>query len=325
MSTAHTLAAFVDLALAGVHRPYPVQLSHRWEHEDERATPRERLPVFYGCYDWHSAVHGHWLLARAGRLFPAHREKAKHALATSFAEDVAREARYLRAHPAFERPYGLAWLLLLQTELERWGASDADAQAWAARLAPASEAAEANLVRWLPKLSHPTRSGTHGQTAFNLGLMLDAGRAETLVRERAETYFGSDRDLPLHLEPGGEDFLSPALATADVMARLRSPEELARWLERALPTLGRGPTLAPETPVDREDGRLAHLDGLNLSRAWMARRVARALPEDDPRRHALEALATAHADAGLGAIADAPYAGTHWLGTFATYLLTEVG
>ena len=317
-----TLRPFVELALAGVHREWPVQLAHRWDAGDAPATPRQRLPVFYGCFDWHSAVHGHWLLARAGRLDPDLRARAKAALAVSFDEDVEREVRYLRAHPSFERPYGLAWLLRLQAELETWAESDTDAASWVTRLAPLADAAEANLAAWLPKLERPTRAGTHANTAFALGLLLEAGRLDTLSRERARRFFAADRDLPLHLEPGGEDFLSPALTEADLMGRILRAEELAGWLDVACPGLGRRETLVPVTPADREDGRLAHLDGLNLSRAWMARRLARALPAGDARRPVLEALGHAHAEAGLAAIAGAPYAGTHWLGTFATVLLT---
>ncbi|MEO0321624.1 MAG: DUF2891 domain-containing protein [Myxococcota bacterium] len=316
-----SLEPFVLLALAGVHREWPVQLAHRWEAEEIPQTPREHLPVFYGCYDWHSSVHGHWLLARAAR-HGVLTQRAKAALAASFAEDVATEVHYLRARPSFERPYGLAWLLRLQAELEAWAAEDTDAAGWAARLGPLVEVAEANLTGWLGKLHAPTRSGTHANTAFALGLMLESGRQAPLVRARAHAFYGDDEALPLHLEPGGEDFLSPTLTEADLMCRVLEPAPFARWLDGACPTLGRGPTLTPVTPADRSDGRLAHLDGLNLSRAWMARRIARAVPSDDARREALGELADAHGNAGLAAIAASTYAGTHWLGTFATYLLT---
>ncbi len=319
------LSPFVELALAGVHREWPVQLAHRWEEGELPATPRARLPVFYGCFDWHSAVHAHWLLVRAARLGDPLAEAAKEALRRSFAEDVDAEIRYLRARPSFERPYGLAWLLRLHAELATWAQGDAEAATWTARLTPLADVAEANLARWLPKLHAPTRAGTHANTAFALGLVLEAGRLRELARDRALAFFGADRALPIHLEPGGEDFLSPTLTEADLLARVLEPVRFARWLDGACPTLGREGTLTPVTPADREDGRLAHLDGLNLSRAWMARRIARALPTGDRRRPSLEAMAEAHAAVGLAAVEGAPYAGTHWLGTFATYWLTLDG
>ena len=336
---------FVRMALEGLHREYPNQIAHVMTRDDDARTPRALTPVFYGCYDWHSAVHGHWLLARAARLFPdaPFTDGARAALDESFdAARVAAEVAYVRERPGFERPYGLAWLLTLQAELV------ATESPHSRTLAPLAELGASHLARWLPKLSHPTRVGTHAQTAFALGLVIDAAphvdpALGTLARARALDFFGDDRDYPLHQEPGGEDFLSPSLGSADLMRRVLSPPELARWLDAAMPgfampadvlrteasTPGISTTTrnwpSPVRVTDPTDGRLAHLDGLNLSRAWMLEGLASGLPRDDVRRDALLASARAHGDAALSAIDGAHYAGSHWLGTFACYWLTRRG
>ncbi|UJR84902.1 DUF2891 family protein [Sandaracinus amylolyticus] len=229
------LAPFVAMALGCVHRSYPNQIAHLLRDDSDARPPRALTPVFYGCYDWHSAVHGHWLLARASRVFPdaPFAAPARAALETSLtAAGIAGEVAYLRDRPTFERPYGLGWLFALQAELE-----DGLAEA----LAPLTAIARGHLVNWLPKLSSPTRVGTHAQTAFALGLVLDAARTmgdhdlAAIVSARAHDFFAGDHDYPLHLEPGGEDFLSPSLGSADLMARVLAPDAFATWLTRVLP------------------------------------------------------------------------------------------
>jgi hypothetical protein len=333
---ATTLARFVRMALDGVHREYPNQIAHVMTRDADARTPRALTPVFYGCYDWHSAVHGHWLLARASRLFPdaEYANDARAALDASFSSDarVAAEVAYVRERPGFERPYGLAWLLTLQAELVEMGSPHART------LAPLAELGAMHLARWLPKLSHPTRVGTHAQTAFAFGLVIDAAphvdpALGELARSRALDFFGEDHDYPLHQEPGGEDFLSASLGAADLMRRVLAPAELARWLDRTMPsgfsTGSAGSaadfSLSPVRVTDPTDGRLAHLDGLNLSRAWMLEGLAAGLPVDDARRPSLLASARAHGEVALAAIDGAHYAGSHWLGTFACYWLTRRG
>lgn len=324
---AEALAPFVGMALDCVHRAYPSQIAHVLRDDSDARPPRALTPVFYGCYDWHSAVHGHWLLARASRLFPSapFAQPARAALEVSLRDEaIAEEIAYLRERPTFERPYGLAWLLTLEAELAR----HLEHPRWKTTLAPLTAVASEHLSSWLPKLSHPTRVGTHAQTAFALGLALDAARARgnaplaALIESRARDFFADDHGYPLHLEPGGEDFLSPSLGAADLMRRVLPAEAFAAWLARVLPDD------APErlhvaVVTDPTDGRLAHLDGLNLSRAWMLHAIAAALPSDHPRRDAWHASAERHATAALRAIDGAHYAGTHWLGTFACYLLTR--
>jgi DUF2891 family protein len=315
---------FARLALASVHREYPSKIAHVLRSDQDARPPRELTPAFYGCYDWHSAVHGHWLLARLARLLPdaPFAAPALEALARSLTpSNVAGEVRYLEREDraSFERPYGLAWLVQLAGELREWE------HPLAAVIAPLEEVAVERLRRWLPKLSHPVRSGEHSQTAFALGLVLDSGAGgdalAALVKARALDYFGDDRDGPLAYEPSGEDFLSPCLAEADLLRRVLAPEDFAPWLTAFLPSVA----LEPVIVTDRGDPRLVHLDGLNLSRAWMLEGIASGLPPSDARAASLLAAAGAHAEAGLAAVNGEHYEGGHWLGTFATYLVTRRG
>jgi len=322
------LTRFARLALGAIHREYPYHLSHTLFEEGSITSPRALTPAFYGAYDWHSAVHGHWVLARVMRRAPGSEiaRACRAALAQSLkAANLQAECAYLERRPGFERPYGLAWLLTLTAELHTH--DDPEALAWREELRPLERVAVNHLARWLPKLTHPTRSGTHSQTAFSMTLVWDwatrVGDEERLglLAERAEAFFGKDRDYPLHLEPCGEDFLSASLGAAWLMTRVYPVETFRSWLDRVMPELGRGFGFAPVSTRDRTDGRLAHLDGLNLSRAWMLQDIRAALPERDPRRAPLETMAQEHRQAGLRSIADEHYAGAHWLGTFGLYVL----
>ncbi len=321
---------FAKLALACVGREYPNKLAHVLNSDADVRPPRELTPAFYGCFDWHSSVHGHWLLARLARTFPEARftPAALAALERSLtARNLEREAAYLSGpgRASFERPYGLAWLLQLAAELREWDSPEA--RRWTAALAPLERAAVARLSEWLPKLSHPIRTGEHSQTAFAFGLMLDwavvAGdRAfRALVERKVREFYLGDRDCPLAYEPSGEDFLSPCLAEADAVRRVLAPREFAAWLKRFLPQI----RIAPARVTDASDPRLAHLDGLNLSRAWMLEGIAAGLAAEDARRVSILDLAAAHRAAGLKAVTGEHYEGDHWLGAFAVYLLTGRG
>jgi hypothetical protein len=328
---------FANLALACVHREYPNKIAHVLASDADVLPPRVLTPVFYGCFDWHSSVHGHWLLVRLLREFPnaAFAAPTRAALARSFTDEGAeREVAYLAGagRASFERPYGLAWLLQLSAELRSW--DDPDARRWAEILHPL-EAEAANRIRgWLPRLAYPIRVGEHSQTAFAFGLIRDwsvvAGDAAMrgLIDSRSRHYYRDDRDCPLAYEPSGEDFLSPCLAEADLMRRVLAPDEFSGWLGRFLPGIPRSGSaewLAPGVVTDRSDPKLAHIDGLNLSRAWMLRGIASGLPVRDERRPALEAAAAAHAAAALPAVTGEHYEGGHWLGSFAVYLLGGSG
>ncbi|MGB6604836.1 MAG: DUF2891 domain-containing protein, partial [Steroidobacteraceae bacterium] len=297
---------------------------------------------FYGCLDWHSDVHGHWLLVRLLRLHPdaPFAQPARAAIAHSLTRDnIAGETAYLHGagRASFERPYGLAWLLQLAAELRRW--DDADARRWSATLVPLETEAVARLESWLPKLHYPIRIGEHDQTAFSFGLMWDwAGvsgdaRMRELLADAAQRFYRHDRNCPLAYEPSGEDFLSPCLAEADFMRRVLPAPVFARWLTDFLPQIpahaaaarAPGAWLSPGVVTDRADPKLAHIDGLNLSRAWMLEGIAHGLPSHDPRIPALLATAARHADAALPAVTGEHYEGGHWLGTYAVYLTSQAG
>jgi len=328
---------FATLALTCVHKEYPNKIAHVLLGDADVQPPRLLTPAFYGCYDWHSAVHAHWLLARIARRFPGSEtaNAARAALAVSLTpENIGPEVDYMRGQgrTSFERPYGLAWLLALAAELRSW--NDPQARTWVAALSPLEAEAAARIASWLPKLHYPIRIGEHSQTAFAFGLIHDwariAGNSSmlALLESRGRDYYLGDRDCPLAYEPSGEDFLSPCLAEADFMRRILPATEHAAWLTGFLPRIPRSASadwLAPGVVTDRSDPKLAHIDGLNLSRAWMLEGIAARLPKGDRRVAALAAAARAHAAAALPAVTGEHYEGGHWLGTFATYYATRAG
>ena len=334
---AAAVGRFAELALACIHQEYPNKIAHVMNSAADARPPGELTPAFFGCFDWHSAVHGHWLLVRLCRTHPQapFAARARAALAESFTpQKVAAEVEYLRGEGrgTFERPYGLAWLLQLSAELHEW--ETPQARQWASTLEPLEREAADRFKNWLPKLSHPVRTGEHSQTAFALGLALDWARcrgdeqmAELIVR-RARDYYLRDRGASLAFEPDGQAFLSPILAEADLMRRILEPAEYAAWLGAFLPELrldGSADWLPPAVVTDRADGHLVHLDGLNLSRAWMLEGIAAGLPPQDPRVAGLLGAARQHREAGLRVVTGEHYEGGHWLGSFAVYLVTKRG
>ncbi len=330
-------ARFANLALKCLHEEYPTHISHTLNSAADARTARELWPAFYGCFDWHSAVHGHWLLSRLLHEFPdaPFAAAARGALAQSLTpENLAGEVAYLQGdnRASFERPYGLAWLLKLCAELRQW--QDPQAQQWSLALRALEGEAASRLKSWLPKLHYPIRVGEHDQTAFSFGLMWDwagvTGDTEmrSLLTDAAHRFYLKDRDCPLAYEPSGEDFLSPCLAEADFMRRVLEPRAYAHWLSTFLPGISghaKNAWLAPAVLTDRADPKLAHLDGLNLSRAWMLEGMAQGLPAGDPRIGTLRQVAGQHRDAALPWITGEHYEGGHWLGTFAVYLTTGAG
>ena len=328
---------FAHLALACVHQEYPNKIAHVLGSDGDVKPPRELTPAFYGCFDWHSAVHGHWLLARLASLFPEapFAADARTALAANItAGKIATEVEYFSGagRASFERPYGLAWLLQLAAELRQ--AEDPRLRGWADTLAPLETVVVERLNDWLPKLTYPIRVGEHSQTAFAFGLILDWSRIagdddlETLLVGKIREFYLEDRDCPLNYEPSGQDFLSPCLAEADLLRRVLNPTEYAAWLGKFLPDIPYGGSavwLEPAVVSDPTDGKLAHLDGLNLSRAWMLEGVADGLPGGDPRVVTLQAAARRHREDGLRSVTGEHYEGGHWLGSFATYLVTGRG
>ncbi len=326
-------ARFAGLALDCVHREYPNKISHNLNSASDVKAPHELTPAFYGCYDWHSSVHGHWLLVRLARLFPnaEFTGAARRAVGKSLAPaNLTAEAAYLAGagRNTFERPYGLAWLLQLVAELKEW--DDPEGRQWSANLRPLEEAAVARITAWLPKLERPVRSGEHSNTAFAIGLMLDYARIARnsgfaqLLESRARDYYFKDKDCPISYEPSGEDFLSPCLAEADVMRRILPAAEFAAWFDGFLPRLEAGNLESTEVS-DQSDARLYHLAGLNLSRAWMLEGILSALPANYPRRGVLTAAAGRLRQTGMDSIRSEHYEGGHWLGSFAVYLASGRG
>jgi len=333
----HAAERFAKLALGCVHKEYPNKLAHVLNSDEDVAPPRKLTPAFYGCFDWHSSVHGHWMLIRLARTFPTapFAGPAKAAVRQSLTpENITAEVAYLngKGRASFERPYGLAWLMQLGQELREW--DDPDAKQMAVNLKPLEDAAKGRLSDWLPKLTNPIRIGEHNQTAFSFGLLIDAARDsgdaqfEALLVRKTKEFYEGDKNCPLNYEPSGEDFLSPCIAESDVMRRVMKPAEFERWLTSFMPQIprdGSATWLKPAVSMDPSDPKLAHLDGLNLSRAWMLEGIASALPANDKRLLAIRAAAAAHRAKGLAAVTGEHYEGGHWLGSFAVYLVTKRG
>jgi len=332
---------FARLALDCIHREYPNKISHVLNSANDARAPSALYPVFYGCFDWHSSVHGHWLLLRLLRTVPPDqmpegmRDEMIAALDQSFSSTaVAAEVAYFEAdnRRAFERPYGIAWFLQLTAELREW--QDPVAQAWLETLLPLEAVIITHIKSWLPNLAYAIRLGTHNQSMFAFGLMLDwaqiSGDKEMarLVKERSLAFHLGDKNCPIGYEPSGEDFLSPCLMEADLMRRILPQDAFTEWLAEFMPGIpldGNSDWLSIGIVNDPTDGKLVHLDGVNLSRAWNLENIAWALPSDDPRRAALLAAAETHANAGIANVSGEHYAGSHWLASFATYLVTRRG
>ena len=310
------------LALTAVQQTLPHKLDHVVSRAGETVDHRVLHPAFFGAFDWHSAVHGHWTLARLLRVAPEipEADEIRRVLDAHLTiENLQREADYCAAHPAFERMYGWAWLLELARELAATKYHDA--------IAPLANVIVGHYLQFLPKQAYPIRTGTHNNTAFGLAFALDYAHAvkhhelAELIEGRARAYFAGDVDAPAMWEPSGDDFLSPSLMEADLMRRVLIGPRYTAWLHAFLPALPSG-LREPAIVGDRSDGKLAHLDGLNLSRAWCMRNIAAALSFHDLLADQLTAAADAHAREGLAHVATGDYAGEHWLASFAMLVVT---
>lgn len=336
---AEIINRFAQLALECVHKEYPNIVKHMMNSEKDVKTPKQLYPAFYGCFDWHSSVHGHWLLTRIASQHPdiKHYQEIINSLSQSFTKtNIEGELAYFNREntgTSFERPYGLAWFLQLTTELREW--DNPQAKKWLTILLPLEKKIVSIISDWLPKLTFPIRVGEHSQTAFAFGLMLDWSITANnqvfndLLKSNINRLYIDDVNCPLTYEPSGQDFLSPCIAEADLVRRVLSKRQYANWLSIFLPTIpanGDSTWITVATVVDKSDGKLAHLDGLNLSRAWMLEGIASALNAQDPRKNAIMNAAKAHKQAGINSITlDMHYMGSHWLGSFATYLETQRG
>lgn len=328
---------FMGVALAGLEREYPNKLGQVLTGVEDLRSPRDLHPVFYGHFDWHSSVHGHWSLVRLAKRFPevAGRLKVKEVLDGRFTEaGLKAEAGYFekKENRSFERMYGWAWALRLAVELRSW--DDDAARRWVKHYLPLEETIVELAKGYLPKLDWPIRTGVHPDAGWAFGQFLDYARAvgdrefEALVVAKASGFYGGDRDYPVAYEPSGNDFFSSGLNEADVMRRVLGAREFGVWLDGFFPGLAErkmGNLLEPVSVSDVADGHLVHLAGLNLNRAWTMAGVAAVLPEGDARRVVLEESAERHTRAGLGYVTSGHYEGEHWLASFAVYVLTGVG
>jgi hypothetical protein len=322
---------FAGLALKHVTREYPNHIQHVLNGPLDLSEPRDLHPVFFGSFDWHSCVHGYWLLATVLRLFPdvaQAREIRSLFDAQLTSSKVEAEIDYLDQpnRGTFERPYGWAWLLMLAAELNRHESENG--RKWGTTLAPLAAAFTDRFLAFLPKATYPTRVGTHFNSSFAVTLALEyadtASNVELrkLLVQKARDWYGADSDCQAW-EPGGDDFLSPALMEAECMRRVLDRQEFSLWLDRFLPRLmdrEPGTLFKPAIVSDRSDGKIAHLDGLNLSRAWCWRSIAASWPARDRRRSIALDAAETHLAASLPYVAG-DYMGEHWLATFALLAL----
>ncbi len=328
-------ATYAKSILHSIQQEYPNQMQHMMTGPDDRPTPREAHPAFYGCFDWHSSVELHWVLIRLLRL-------VQHAFDTTETmkvlnahltpETLAKEAAYMRARPHFERPYGWGWALTFVHELTLW--EDEAAQRWleAARLL--ADVITEGFLEWLPKATYPIRIGMHSNSAFGLARSVPwarylatqgDSRLLTSITKAAIQWYGADRDYPAHYEPSGTDFLSPALTEIDLMSLVLEREEFLTWMDAFLPQLASGEPKSLFEPAfvsDASDGQLAHLHGLNIYRAFVWQHLNEILPMDDSRRPHLEAGSRVHAQASMGAVTGSDYMVEHWLACYAMLYLS---
>ena len=329
---------YARVALANIQREFPTQAVYHLTAPGRLAPPRDQHPAFYGSYDWHSCVEMHWVLVRLLRLYPdlAGSAEIRGVLGRHLsAEALATEARVFAdpARRSFERPYGWGWLLMLAEELALL--DDADGEAWRAHLRPLVDVLSGRLREWLPKATYPLRTGLHGNSAFGARLALafaqresEAGRGELEheLRAAALRWFANDADYPAAWEPSGSDFLSPALTEAELMSCVLDHDTFDAWLDRFLPALADGepePLLTPVIVSDASDPQIAHLHGLNLSRAWCMRRLIETLGARDERSIVLASAMQRHADASLDVAVGSDYMVEHWLAAYALLLLSE--
>lgn len=335
--TDEQVTSFAKLALENIQTEYPNKPGNVVVDADSARTPKEMHPAFYGCFDWHSSVHGHWMLVRLLKDYPGSSmdEEIRRKLNQNLtAESLAGELKYFleKQHRSFERTYGWAWYLRMVDELEGW--DDADGMQWREHMRGLEDLLVQRTVDYLPKLSFPIRTGIHPDTGFALGQILDYARKlnktelESIIVKRAKEYYLGDVDYPTRYEPSGQDFFSSCLNEADLMRRVLSSEEFAKWLDKYLPRLKDGDggnLLVPVEVSDVTDGYIVHLAGLNLNRGWCMQGIASALPDDDPRVALLTKSANEHAEMGFKYVFSGHYEGEHWLATFAVYLQARVG
>ncbi|WP_199287729.1 DUF2891 domain-containing protein [Pseudotamlana carrageenivorans] len=319
-----------ELPLHCINIEYPNRLSQTLGDDKDLKAPHVLHPAFYGCFDWHSAVHGHWSLVSLLKNFPnleGTNQIKKRLLINMSKENIEAEVAYFygKHNKSYERTYGWAWLLKLAETLHNW--DDDTARTLEANLHPLTDLIAEKYIEFLPKLNYPLRVGTHPNTAFGLSFAYDYAEAvnhealKSAIAERAKSFYMNDEDCPMSWEPSGSDFLSPCLEEAALMKRLLSKDEFLVWLDKFLPELkNKNYNLEPGKVSDRTDGHLVHLDGVNFSRAWNFYKIA----EDLPEFNHLKNIANQSINYSLPSIFEDSYEGGHWLGSFAIYSLNAV-
>ncbi|MGS2873068.1 DUF2891 domain-containing protein [Enterobacter huaxiensis] len=327
--TQHQADAFARMPLTYLRQEYPNHIMHLLNDDGDVLPPRELHPIFYGCFDWHSAVHGYWLLLRCVRLYPE--LSCRDEIVSLFNEHithekVAQELAYFNApfRASFERPYGYGWLLALAQELKQ--STLPQAESWYQTLQPLTLDIRSRLVDYLSKLTYPIRVGTHYNTAFALALGLDYAREvkdsalEQAILDASTRFYLADTRYPAHYEPGGDEYISGALTEALLMNKVA--DNFPAWFDDFLPDVGTVAALMnPAEVSDRTDPKIAHLDGLNLSRAWCMKHIAKALPENHAAQQALSQAVEKHLAASVEHVVGSHYSGGHWLASFALLAL----
>lgn len=316
-------ANLATVPLECIFQEYPNKLNQVIGSEHDLESPSELHPIFYGCFDWHSSVHGHWMLARISNKFKG--SAIAHEIDSLFdlqftAGNVEEEVSYFmtKLNKSFERTYGWAWYLKLIAEL-----NDSElnmSHAWTKNLQPLTEKIVALYKEFLPKLVYPIRVGEHTNTAFGLSLALDYARAvedkafEQMIIDRSKDFYIDDKGCPISWEPSGFDFISPCLQEAELMSKVLSSDEFTKWLKGYMPQLLKKKfSLEPGKVLDRTDGKLVHLDGLNFCRAWCLYGLAKVLPKQ--RAHLIE-VGDKHVRASMNEVVGSDYMGSHWLASF---------
>lgn len=335
INLASVASTYAPAILHAVQQEYPNHMQHVITGPGDRPTPRELHPAFYGCFDWHSSVEMHWALICLLRLVPEKFDQnaALAVLDAHFTEPaLLQETRYMLARRSFERPYGWGWALTLAHELTLW--EHELAGKWLMALHPLAEAITELLLEWIPKATYPIRVGMHSNSAFGLARSMPWARYRakqgddrllTAIRQIAISWYGEDQDYPAHYEPGGSDFLSPALTEVDLMNLVLDQDGFFQWLKRFLPGLAEAyprSLFEPAHVSDATDGQLAHLHGLNLYRAFVWKQLSEILPSTDKRKSYLEAAADAHAQASMDAVIGSDYMVGHWLACYALLYLS---
>ena len=326
---------YAESILHSIQLEYPNQMQHMMTGPDDRPTPREAHPAFYGCFDWHSSVELHWVLIRLLRLTPEAFDTTQAVTVLNAhltKETLAQETAYLRSRPRFERPYGWGWALTFVHELTLWEGETA--KGWLEAASPLADVITDGFLAWLPKATYPVRIGMHSNSAFGLArsvpwarYLAKGGDSQLLkaITKSALQWYGADKDYPAHYEPSGTDFLSPALTEVDLMSLVLERDEFLTWLDSFLPNISSSEPKSLFEPAfvsDPSDGQLAHLHGLNLYRAFVWKHMSETLPANDPRRPHLEAGCEIHARASMGAVTGSDYMVEHWLAAYAMLYLS---